>query len=463
MNGKFMIIIITMFLSIGLVCVGYKFNKAYKASEMSGRYGYGIPSKNLPTPVFKKGKWVGILIDTDITYTDGAHNIVPYDLNKDGKKELITNSYRSDTLIFYKSDGNPRDPLSWSRYVVDSPVGAGNPRRPAINFIKSTLKEKLLRGVTSGAHYTAIADLNNDTRNDLIVAGDRRRYDIIWYEAPKDITDMSAWRKDVIYQNNSHRVYHVEIGDINGDENQDVVFVSKTDNGLGWLENNGSSTDWPMTWIDKSCTRCYNVRVADLDNDGQNEVIASEDDAPKGGTLHFYSYSGDPRIQRNWVDYRIASFPAGEGVSVFEIADIDGDGDLDIATGNHQGDIYVLENPYSNNISHFQEWNRYKVSHSYASVREIDIGDIDRDGDSDIIVADESNNMVIWFENSGATFYDNWKRHVVDHSDDYLRWCHCVELGDIDGDGNLDIAVAAAASNVFLLYFNDGIKQGGRE
>jgi len=196
--------------------------------------------------------------------------------------------------------------------------------------------------------------------------------------------------------------------DIDGDGGQDVVFATKTDNGLGWLENNGSSIAWRMTWIDNSCTRSFNVRVADLNRDGQNDVIASEDDALKGGTLHLYSYSGDPRIQRNWVDHKIANFPAGEGVSVFEIADLDGDGDLDMVTGNHQGDVYVLENPYPNIVGHSQEWNRSKVSHSDGSTREID-------------------------------------------------------TGDIDGDGDLDIAVSAAASNVFLLYFNNLIKQGEKQ
>jgi len=457
---RVIVVVITILFTTGLAYTAYEFFGAYRALRLAQKkYGYQSPCEGLASPTFTREDWMGVLIDDNIKYTDGAHNLIPYDIDGDGKVELIANSYRTDALILYKYDDDPHSSQNWSRYVIDSCVGGGNPRRPVIKFIKSMLKEKLLLGFTSGAHYTAIADLNNDTRNDLIVAGDRKRYDVIWYEAPNNITDISAWRKHVIYQNNSHRVYHIEIGDIDGDGDQDVVFAGKTDNVLGWLENNRSSIDWRITWIDNSRTRCSTVRVADLDRDGQNDVIAS-DDAPEGGTLHFYSYSGDPRIQRNWVDSRIASFPAGQGAGVFEIADIDGDGDLDIVIG--YPDLYVLENSYPNNAGHGQEWNRYKVGHGYVS-REIDIGDIDRDGDSDIVVADESKNMVIWFENSGSTFYENWKRHVIDHSDDYLRWCHSVELGDVDGDGDLDIAVSAAASNVFLLYFNNLIKEGERQ
>jgi len=66
--------------------------------------------------------------------------------------------------------------------------------------------------------------------------------------------------------------------------------------------------------------------------------------------------------------------------------------------------------------------------------------------------------MIIWFENPGNVFSENWSTHIIDKSNQYLQWCHSVEMGDIDGDGNLDVAVAAAGSNTFLLYFN-GIKE----
>lgn len=50
--------------------------------------------------------------------------------------------------------------------------------------------------------------------------------------------------------------------------------------------------------------------------------------------------------------------------------------------------------------------------------------------------------MVMWFENSCTIYYENWREHIIDKSDDYLKWCHSVEVGDIDSDGDLDVAVA---------------------
>ena len=215
---------------------------------------------------------------------------------------------------------------------------------------------------------------------------------------------------------------------------------------------------WPAVIVDANCTRCFYARVVDLDKDGRTEILASRDDwRGRGGRMHLYTPSGNPRVAGEWRRYDIARRPPGHGVSVFLVRDIDRDGDLDVVAGNHQGDVLVMRNPFPAPVLR-------RVEHLVCEpegpagngrdFREIDVGDIDLDGDPDIVVADEKQDAIVWLENPGETFCDGWREHVVDQSHVYLRWCHSVKLGDIDGDGDLDIAVAAAGSNVFLLYLN---------
>jgi hypothetical protein len=441
----FIPVIIIIVLAICLLYIAHGFHKAYKVVKVTKeKFGYKTPSKSLPTPVFERDEWKGILIDDDITYTDGAHNIVPYDLDNDDKVELIANSYRSDALILYKYEGDPHDPINWTRYVIDSSVGGDNPRRPSIKIIKSTLREKLLRGFTSGAHYTAIADLDNDGRDDLIVAGDCKKYDILWYKTPKNIADISAWRKHIIYRNDSHQTYHVETGDIDGDGDIDIVGAGKWDEVLFWLRNNGTSENWDVTFIDTGLILAH-ARIVDLNKDGKSDVVATG----KSG-FYFYTYSASPINSDNWQRHTISTSSTSE----FEIGDIDGDDKVDIVTNIKDGStrkLYLYKNPFPNDLDF--KWERYLIDNN-CDPRELDVEDVNGDGYMDIVIADQNANSVIWFANNGSTFYHNWRKNIVDKSDQYLKWCHYVELGDINKDGDLDIAVAAAGSNVFLLYFN---------
>lgn len=423
------------------------------------KHGYKVPCEVSPTFAASSGEWIGVLIDNDITYTDGAHNIVPYDIDGDGKIELIANSYRSDSLIFYKYNGNPHNTSNWTRYVIDPNVVKEKPTGVA-EVIKSVIR-RLLKRFISGAHYVEIADINGDGRDDLIVAADAQDEDIVAYLAPENRSNTSAWRRHTLYDdgNPGRRCYQICAGDIDGDGDVDIVFSTKTDHDIGWLKNNGSADNWQRIWITQSLDIVAGLGVADFNNDGRTDIISSSHaiDVSNASAILF-QHGGLPNITSNWTQTVIQ---AGTSGSIW-IIDMDGDGDGDgnkdvLITGTSDNvswdTIYLLENPYPLSIE--TTWNKYKINMPSFDVdgRQVRGGDIDEDGDMDIVVADQDGDRVIWFENNGTTFYENWEEHIVDQSSTYLGWCHAVGFGDIDGDGDLDIAVAAAGSNIFLYYY----------
>ena len=113
-----------------------------------------------------------------------------------------------------------------------------------------------------------------------------------------------------------------------------------------------------------------------------------------------------------------------------------------------------MENPYPNAIE--TEWTRYRIGD--ADAREIDVGDMDNDGDLDIVVVDQNADMVLWYENDGTTLRENWTAHIIDIAyNGYLEWAHGVGIADVDRNGYLDVAVAAAHGNAFQLYFQGGL------
>jgi hypothetical protein len=129
------------------------------------------------------------------------------------------------------------------------------------------------------------------------------------------------------------------------------------------------------------------------------------------------------------------------------MGDVDGDGDKDVVTANYHGDsVTVIKNNGDGTLASGKD---FSTGSGPSSVFLADIGE-DGNGDLDIICADELDSKVSVLENDGSGVYGNIKSYTVGEKP------KGVFLSDLDGDGYCDIASANWADDTVSVLINKG-------
>ncbi len=138
----------------------------------------------------------------------------------------------------------------------------------------------------------------------------------------------------------------------------------------------------------------------------------------------------------------IESYATGNTCTNLTVADLDGDGDPDIASANwYSDDLTLLSN---NGDGTFAMAGTVPVGNTAACVA---AADLDGDGDMDLASADHSSATVTILLNSGAFQYESTAYDVGANP----MW---VSTGDFDGDGYVDLATANSGSNNVSVLLN---------
>ena len=301
----------------------------------------------------------------------------------------------------------------------------------------------------------AVGDVNQDGHPDVVIVKNLRG-DLLWFENSGRPADGKLWQRHVITEGELPGAYDVALADFDNDGDLDVAASSwRLGNEFAWFENDGSPEDgtWRKHVIEADVAETRTIRTADFDRDGDMDLLGS---ARVAGLVLWYENQAGPEGV-TWKRHVIDTAPAA---AHGEPADLDQDGDLDVvmamgmATKPGEDVVHQIVWYENQGTPDGLTWKRHVIRAPFEQAFEAVAGDLDGDGDLDVAATAWGDvGRIVWFENSGNPS-GRWKMHTL--KSPWIR-ANQVIAADLNGDGALDLAaVAERGSLEFRWWENQG-------
>jgi len=198
----------------------------------------------------------------------------------------------------------------------------------------------------------------------------------------------------------------IDTGDIDRDGDVDIAFVGRDAPTLQWLRNDGHGRYKPVDLAESPAQINHRCRLADLSADGRLDLVVCH----KGRLVTWFEQPsatvgvGDGNAVTRWRKHVIAS----DGVLRFDplsldVIDMDRDGDVDVIIGEHTPDevkapecsVYIFENV----DGRATRWHAHTVHTGDEHHQGTQAVDIEGDGDLDIVSVGWTHSLVLLYEN----------------------------------------------------------------
>ncbi|MBI4586105.1 MAG: VCBS repeat-containing protein [Planctomycetes bacterium] len=443
-----------------------------------------------------------ILLQTEILSSGAIPSaLLSADFDSDGDPDLaVAASGSNEIAIFLNSGGGHLLPMPsiavgkrpWGLAAADLD-GDQKPDLAASNLESNTIsiltnqgngKFTQVRSLPTGPNPGPLvaADFNNDGLPDLAVA-DRLSGDRAAIFFNQGDATFSSPRTSIL----TGRAEGLIVEDLDGDTLPDLALLIGSSK-AALIRNRGKDTFEIAKYLDLPFLN-YGIAAADIDKDGDTDLLFSGDGFTvfeNKGNLGFtqkFTQSLEPPgtstalvpfdIDRDGdLDFAVTSegecctFRHGsisicknDGTGSFEIqnfpslrlkpravtgADFDGDGLMDIATGNLESSFASLPNSGNG------KFDRAKIHFIGAVLAWIASGDLDANGLADLVIADENASAVSLVLNRGNGNFESPTTFPVSSSP------YFVALADTDQDNDLDLWISSNRGFSILYLSNDG-------
>jgi hypothetical protein len=398
------------------------------------------------------------------TFAIGPNCVLSIDLDGDGDLDAVSSSERDNRIAWHENLGG--SPLSFEGHVISgSAMGAESVYAADLDgdddidvLSASTNDDKIVWYENDGAqppsfaphpitanadeaHSVFAADLDGDGDIDVLSASGRDNK-IAWYR--NDGNPFPFFETRVI-STSALGARSVYAEDIDGDGDLDVLSASPVDDKVAWYENNGAATPvFTERILTTSANGAWAVHTGDVDGDGDMDILSA---SSFDRTIAWYENEGGvpPAFTPHFISIN------DNGARSVYAKDVDGDGDLDVLSAAHLDNKVAW---YENNGAHNPEFVGHDLSLTSLDARSVFAADLNNDGKMDLLSASAGDNKIAWYRNEGQKVFT--ELYVSFNPVNGLRQ---LRAGDVENDGDIDLIVMT--KSILFWLENDGLSPPG--
>ncbi len=341
------------------------------------------------------------------------------DINKDSYKDIVAGRY-----VYLNPGGNMEAP--WKR-------------------------------IDLGGNYDGMLWLNVDN-DDLPDIYAEALPNVYWLEAT-DAT-LTTWKKTkiaTITATDHVNGQDAQYVDIIPGANKEILM--NAGDGLYMIQipaNNAAAGNWPVSLISNNETNDEGITTGDMDKDGDLDIISSRNNGKGAKSYVWYANPGiGKETTSKWTEYLVSTVTFWP--DRVKVADLNGDGKLDVIGSEERypglkpdASLYWFEQISDLGCVLFKS----RVIKTSWSMNNLDVADVDKDGDIDIITNEHKGDVfnTYLYVNDGK---GNFTETIIDKGHEHHLG---TKFFDVDNDGDLDV-IGAAWDNwkPFHVLRNDAI------